>query len=133
MRKQFLVLTAIIFSTIGLAGCTAGSGTPASDVGYRDIGELREAFIDAGGECTEAVALEYPCRSAESIKCDDRTELATFATVTHRDAAVEWYWEREGVQVFLVGSNWILAGKGVEDLASTLGGVVVRPVPSEEK
>lgn len=71
----------IVAATLLLAGCTPVAGGPTID-------ELRQQFIDAGGDCETWTTLDEP-RAVDAILCDSGAKLYTFVDYSAQEDVVK--------------------------------------------
>lgn len=121
MKKSFalLALTAAL-----LTGCS-GSGPAAT---YETVTDLRDAFVEAGGECPDWSETNKVEIASQSGECGTGTVLSVYLS----SEAVERRIEATKGSIFgdigndwLVGENWIVNTEDVGGLADKMGGRVV--------
>jgi hypothetical protein len=105
------------FLILALTGCA--SSAPPSDT----VEQLRERFVAAGGDCTDATPFDL-APAAESIRCANGAKLHTVDSDADRSSLVDYYLESDSVRarthIMLGAERWII----VDEISTT---VVVMP------
>jgi hypothetical protein len=127
MKRFALPLLAVFL----LAGCAATEPMSAQEkpeqvATYATVVDLRDAFVEAGGDCPEWEPTNRVALAAESGECSGNTVLSTYASESSRDQVVSDLKSiaLDGVNL-LVGENWIINTPTPSDYVDTLGGTVV--------
>jgi ABC-type glycerol-3-phosphate transport system substrate-binding protein len=111
---------------------TETTQAPTKNVEYSSVVELRDAFVEAGGECPSWNQSDIILAALESGECDDATVLSIYVDRSEAmDAAAglaafdEMMGEPSPV---LVGPNWLVnSGQDADELTElkkVLGGTV---------
>lgn len=92
---------------------------------FRSVEELRDAFVEAGGECPSWEQSNHIPAAAESGTCSDSNVLSIYTSKDSTEAAFDNYKTiaQPGASL-LVGENWIINDEVVKDLDPALGGVL---------
>jgi hypothetical protein len=111
---------------------TSSTPVPSKNVEYSSVVELRDAYVEAGGQCPSWNQSDVILAALESGECDDATVLSIYVDRSEAmDAA-------EGLAAFdemmgepapvLVGPNWLVnSGQDADELTElkkVLGGTV---------
>ncbi|MFJ5861494.1 hypothetical protein ACIQCM_08720 [Pseudarthrobacter sp. NPDC092439] len=132
MNKSVTLLT--LAAAVILTGCsdpataTSPSPTPTPPATYDTVAELKDAFVEAGGECDDWEQTNKVQIAAQSGTCGTDTVLSVYLS----SEAVERRIETTKGSIFgtvggdwLVGENWIINADGTSDLKEKLGGRIV--------
>ena len=124
-------LVAVLFIT----GCTSGNNVSIEkpkENKFSSLAELKQAFIDAGGQCwdwvQEAIPVEVDNKIAQG-DCDSKTVLSIYKDgVNVRDEAI-------GFRTFMIslkfkvkllfGDNWMINSDQVEIIYPKMGGTLM--------
>jgi hypothetical protein len=129
--KRTLLAAAILVSS--LAGCAATAESaptsvpvePAPPATFDTVDDLRSAYVDAGGECSEWRQTDVITLAAQSGQCDADTVLSIYLSESNRDEVIAGMKSILAVHL-IVGENWILNTDAEDDsFATELGGTVV--------
>lgn len=115
---------ALVFLAFLATGCTQGHSYPDT---YRSVEELRDAFVEAGGDCPEWDQTNAVTASSESGTCSTTTVLSIYSSTSDRDVVVDnirAMAEVIGGANLLVGENWIINDPNVADLDPEMGGTL---------
>jgi hypothetical protein len=142
MNYQKSLLIACVVGVLTLSGC-AGSGgfvsasaspsstptktVPANGEHYSSVASLKDAFVNAGGDCSSYEETNKVTRAAESGTCGTNTVISVYSSAADRDAVVDGlkqFADMIGMNV-LVGENWIVNDEKVAQYQSKLGGTLV--------
>ncbi|MCC3299780.1 hypothetical protein [Arthrobacter caoxuetaonis] len=117
-------------TTSGLAPEPSETAPPANGGTYATVVELKDAFVEAGGECPAFDQDNAVTLAAESADCSDSAVLSTFLSSSTIDQLIQ-----DNKEVFadidfemnpwLVGENWVINAPGAAELREKLGGTVV--------
>lgn len=116
---------------LALTGCSstvaASTPTPTPEESYSTVAELRDAFEDAGGDCSEFEQTNNITLSAQSADCNSTTVISVYTSESNRDQVVSNVQDLMGDKPLhlLVGKNWIINVEDPEAYVDGLGGVVV--------
>lgn len=133
MAKGGVAVLALVAVAAGLAGCAGEPDkTEAAKVEpvktYDKVADLKDAFVKAGGECTEWTESNKVKIAQQSGECGTATVLSVYLS---RDA-VERRIETTKSSIFgdsgndwLVGDNWIINTTDAVKLQDKLGGKIV--------
>lgn len=141
MHRRFALLALLVVVPL-LSGCATAapasvrqsltpstSPTRAPAVSYSTVGELRDAFVEAGARCPHWHQQNRVTNAAESGTCSDANVLATFADESSKAATVsdlKAFASPDLPVVLLVGPNWVINDEHAPGLARVLGGTLVR-------
>jgi len=92
---------------------------------YTSVVELRDAYVSAGGECSEFKQTNKVKYAAESAECGDSAVLSTYLS----EGAVQKQMESTkqalaniDSDTWLVGDNWIVNSPEIDKIQAQLGG-----------
>ena len=108
---------------LALTGC-ASSAPPADTVE-----QLRERFVAAGGDCTDATPFSL-APATESLTCSGGAVLHTVGSDSDRSALVDYYLESDSVRarthIMLGAERWIIVDKisTIVVVMPHLGGII---------
>lgn len=109
-----------------LASVSACSSEPQAK--YESVDDLKQAFVDAGGECNDWIQDNKVLNSQQSGRCGDFAVLSIYLS----QDAVERRVEETKNSIFgtvggdwLVGENWIINDKDAAQFQDSLGGNIV--------
>lgn len=134
------LLAAVAIAAVLLSGCAsqaepAPAGTPtlppADGGSYSTVLELKDAFVAAGGSCSEFDQTNAVKLAAESGKCGSEVVLSTYLSSDDVSQVIQNVKElnddlnfQDGA-VWLAGQNWIINGPNAKDMRERLGGRLV--------
>lgn len=145
---QKLMIAVCVLGTTLLSGCAGGEGTgvapattsatptktvPVNGDHQSSVLSLRNAFVDAGGDCSTYKESNQVTRAAESGTCGSGTVLSVYSSTVDRDAVVDGmkqFADLVGMNV-LVGENWIINDKQAAQYQPKLGGTLVTRTPTK--
>jgi len=111
---------------LGLSACAAEATPPEPKATYDSVVDLRDAFVDAGGECDDWVQGNRITNAAQSGDCSSSTVLSIYLSEATRDETVT---NLKSISIagvhLLVGENWIINVEDPESYRDALGGTVV--------
>lgn len=108
------------------------SAPPADGGSFSSLADLQEAYVAAGGECSQWVQGNRVTLAAESGDCDGDTVLSTFissdqiAELIQSNKDLHKELEMESDSVWLVGQNWVINSPDAVEIQEELGGQLVR-------
>jgi uncharacterized protein YgiB involved in biofilm formation len=103
-----------------LTGC---GGPPADGGSYKNVTELKDAFVKAGGTCDGWEAHNKTILATTSGRCGTKFALGVFADPENMALQVSTF---ESVHVLAaVGKNWIISGLDAASAHDKLGGELV--------
>lgn len=132
-KRSFIALTGA--ALISLAGCSApatapvaGSDADTPQARYDSVIDLRDAFVEAGGDCPDFKQTNRVTYAAESANCSSETVLSTYlsaeATQKRVDESKKAFGSLDS-STWLVGENWIVNAPNPESLQDELGGQLI--------
>lgn len=92
---------------------------------YASVIELRDAYVSAGGECTEFKQTNKVKFAAESAECGDSVVLSTYLSedaVQKQMESAKGAFANIDAGTWLVGENWIVNSPNIDQIQSQLGG-----------
>jgi hypothetical protein len=125
-KFTFIILLAPI-SVILFTGCESQDGR------YSNVEDLRDAFVESGGQCWEwktndPIALKVPIQLGNA-QCDEKTVLIIFSDeVSARKEALSFASQLRALDFdvsLLFGDNWMINSDQVKEVAKGLGGTLV--------
>lgn len=123
-----LVLTAAMILTGCSGPATATSPSPSPVATYDTVSELKDAFVEAGGDCEDWQETNKVQIASQSGECGTHTVLSVYLS----SEAVERRIEATKSSAFgamggdwLVGENWIINTDAAAELKDKLGGRIV--------
>lgn len=114
-----------------LTGCASGPtpetpSTAAYPATFRNVEELRDAFVRAGGSCPDWQQTNQIPLAAESGTCSSSNVLSIYSSTADRDELVRGYKSMAMEDsAIMVGANWVINDKQVRSLDPALGGTIV--------
>lgn len=111
-----------------LTGCAQGSDIPQKTgeaTTYESVESLRDAFVDAGGDCPHWQPIDPGDYDAEAGRCSDKVVIAIYNNPSDLEDAVK---RSSGLAVgthLLVGENWLINVENPQDFVDALGGRTV--------
>jgi len=107
-----------------LSGCA--QNTHAYPDTYRSVEELRDAFVQAGGDCPNWEQSNQVKLAAESGTCSSTNVLSIYTSSASKDEVIATLKSlgMEGLSL-LAGDNWIINDPEVKNLDTAIGGVLV--------
>lgn len=129
-RTTALALLALGGASLALAGCAGGESSPTSTItgeatAYDSLEELRDLYVEAGGECPEWELLDPGDYAAEAGRCSDQVVITVYQDPTQIDEVVQSALDLIVETHLLVGENWIINTPDPEEFVDALGGEVV--------
>jgi hypothetical protein len=135
MFSKFRQLSLLAIISLSLVGCaplaTTDAGAepevPPEGQVYGSVGELREAYEAAGGDCSSWSQTNQVTVAAESGTCGTDTVLSTYTNSADRDSIVEFQraFSDFADTNLLVGANWIVNSPNAAQVRETLRGTLV--------
>lgn len=126
--KHTLAAAALVVLPFSLAGC----GPDQSGGMFEDVDSLRDAFIEAGGNCNDWNQTNTVTGALQSGECGTTAQLSVFKDgegVQYQITQVKNSEKAEGMGEWLTGENWIIAvddeTEHASELQSDLGGQIV--------
>lgn len=133
MKKYAVAFS--VTAMLALTGCSAGTNEAATGsesstpiARYDSVNDLRDAFVNAGGECPSYEQGNGVKYSAESATCSDSTVLSTYLsseTVQKRVDESKTALQGMDSSTWLVGENWIINAPNPEGLQEKMGGQLI--------
>ncbi|GAA2177202.1 hypothetical protein GCM10009784_26890 [Arthrobacter parietis] len=143
MKMGLLAVAAA--SVIILSGCASAAEsamptpeatptetTPPADGGsYSTLKQLQQAYVAAGGDCSELVQRNSVSLAAESGDCNDQTVISTYISTAdlseliQTNKALNEEYDLESDSVWLTGQNWIINSPDAVEMQEKLGGRLV--------
>lgn len=127
MKYTAIAILVAAFS-LSLVGC----GPEQSGGKFEDVDSLREAFIDAGGNCDDWNQTDTVTGALQSGECGTTAQLSVFkdgSGVQYQITEVKKSEKAEGMGDWLTGENWIIAvddqTEHASELQVELGGQIV--------
>lgn len=130
VRKSALGLVALGTASLALAGCAGDGGSAIPTItgeptSYESIEELRDKYVEAGGECPEWEELDPGEFDAEAARCSDQVVITVYNDTSQIEDVVQRALDLAIPAHLLVGENWIVNTPTPENFVDALGGVVV--------
>ncbi len=118
------LIIASVIGAIALSGCA--QNTHAYPDTYRSVEELRDAFVQAGGDCPNWEQSNQVKLAAESGTCSSTNVLSIYTSSASKDEVIATLKSlgMEGLSL-LAGDNWIINDPEVKNLDTAIGGVLV--------
>lgn len=114
---------AFVTTALVATGCTTA---PERDARYSSVEALRDAFVNAGGECPDWDQANQVTLAAESGVCSETSVLSIYLTQADRDELVANYKAFGFIEgTLLVGDNWVINDPNAKELSKRLGGTLV--------
>ena len=108
------------------------SATPTPDsASYATVGDLKTAFVAAGGSCTSYKKVTTVAKATGAATCGSKYTLAVFATGADRDDVVNASAKKKTPDLMIVGANWLIIGASQHQFSKfaalqlKLGGFIV--------
>lgn len=121
MKRAILSLSVV---ALALAGCAPAAPT---DVSYDTPESLLEAYVEAGGECSEQrdIPAELMSEGAHTILCiEGVTMMIVFDSEEQANGYVADVAGNNDSEI-VRGDRWVVIGESVEAYAGDLGGRVL--------
>lgn len=135
MKKPHLRRTVVSVVTLGVAsfaltGCFGGGGSAEPTItgeatSYESLEELRDLYVEAGGECPEWEELDPGDWDAIAGRCSDSVTISIYNDTSQIDEVVQSAVDLVIETHLLVGENWIINTPNPEDFVDALGGNVI--------
>ncbi|WP_026820630.1 hypothetical protein [Arthrobacter castelli] len=119
-RRRIGIIVPAVATIALLAGC---GGPPEGGGSFESVQELKQAFVDAGGQCDDWDEHNDGGLSAESGSCGDEAALSIFENEENFEL-LKFTHAELGVGTF-VGENWAINGSDLEAVAEKMGGTYV--------
>lgn len=121
MKRKILGIVALT----GALLLTSCSHAPAE---YSTIEDLRDAYVDAGGECPEFETHGPTDYSIEDARCSPSAVIAIYGS--HEDVQRETSMVKNSVGKLLggkrlIGENWMINGPDLEKIQKKMGGEII--------
>lgn len=133
--KKYALIAFTVIPLLGLTGCDTGTTDKAAESQesvpksrYDSVKELRDAFVEAGGDCPDFKQTNRVKYSAESAECSGTTVLSTYLSAESTQKRVDESKEAfAGLDssTWLVGENWIINAPNPESFQSKMGGQLI--------
>jgi hypothetical protein len=126
----------ILVSLLVLTGCS-GSNQSKKTLGdknsrFESLEELKEAFVEAGGQCWGWKLATHPDELLDTIgkgECDSKTVLIVYKdyiNVEQESINARYHLESLGFKTsFLFGGNWFINSDQVEAVYPKMGGTLM--------
>lgn len=128
MRRSTLVVAAAVVALgLGLTGCGGGGETPEAQT-YDGVEALRDAYVQAGGQCDDWQQTNKVKGAAQSGECGDSIILSTYLSpeaAQQRVADTKASPLGEMSKDWLVGGNWIINAEDLGPIKEKMGGTIV--------
>lgn len=123
-------LLAASITALLLTGCAATSepDAPAQEAAsypetYRSVVELKDAFVQAGGDCPSWEQTNQVKTASESGTCSPTNVLSIYTSEAEKEDALELFKSiAQPGAALLVGKNWIINDKSVKEIDPAIGG-----------
>lgn len=114
-------------------GQKPGFSSPKKNANYSSVVELKDAYVDAGGPCTDWQQTDVVSAALESGECDSATVLSIYVDRAEAKDAAEavtsLFAGMDDPVSVLVGPNWIVNNdedsSGLIAFKRKLGGTIV--------
>lgn len=119
---------------IALASAALLTGCAGQNATYDSIEDLRDAFVDAGGNCPEFSVTDPSDLATSSARCSSSTVIAIYPD---HDAVLAQIDKVKGSGLSgligdstrLIGENWMINAPDLEQIQKELGGEIVSTAP----
>jgi hypothetical protein len=126
LKRSKVVFATIAISLSVLTGCSQAEQKST----YDSVDELRVAFENAGGNCSEWVQDNAVERALQSGNCSSSNVLSIYANQEDANEAaknIEKLLTEFGLTPhLLVGENWIVNDPDVAEYQDDLGGILIQ-------
>ncbi|KAB1644046.1 hypothetical protein [Gulosibacter chungangensis] len=129
-RKSIPFLVTLGVASIALVGCSGGDSSSEPTITgeattYDSLEELRDLYVEAGGECPEWEELDPGDWDAVAGRCSDSVVITVFNDTSQIDEVVQSSLDLIVETHLLVGENWIINTANPENYVDALGGAVI--------
>lgn len=124
MKKQHILTVASTMILLAATSGCAGSSEPAT---FNTVDELKDAYVAAGGECTDWEIGTATGKAAQFGNCDgDAATLSTYTSEAVRDEVLSELKENNQSRArSFVGPNWIITTNAPEEIGLKLNATIV--------
>lgn len=126
--KNKLLMIGTLASALSLVGCSS------SDATYDNVEQLRDAYVDAGGNCDNYTPTHTSDGAKSSASCSRQTVIVVYANHDAVNDQIELL-KNSGISGLigdserLVGENWMINAPDLEQIQKKMGGEIVSITP----